>query len=766
MVRRLPCLRAGLLYPGVLSLACVLLPSCAASPPPQPKAVVASGEPLTDALRQTYAAGTPRQPAKDQGSQPLPPQATPPPTETAPAETAPPAQTCTVDPVTHGTQDDRLPPGLPTTRPFKPSGYGLDTSHEGHAIQYADGKLLVVDPVEARLLIVDAPTLAVVTTVPLASRATRVALKGTTAWLTLREAGLLVSIDLAKPELVGSSWAVGREPEGLVVVPVDPYAYVFAANPTVFVVALAGEQAIVGLGKTGTELWRAALPGRPHALACTPATSQLPAQVYATLESGPPQRIVLPPAEEGVHLTVASQPLSLRGLNPAHAYSTVLGVPLKPWDSSWARGVTTLGGQGYVSHLLAVTGDAQTLQVALDKGVDPAEVLATSSVPYYGPQALVLDPCKTVPIRPLEVSVSAYDQGVLRATEAVPPVLDAATGRNFLADFDQPVDLRAGVGADLLYAVAHGSDAVLVLNPAAGDSMRSPVARLETGPGPLAIAFAAQDKLAFVLDGDGHTLSRYDLTPLLDTSTSYPSYQSMDAPLVLQPTATAMLSTDPLPAQVQLGRRLFSHAGEAKTSAHGRLACASCHVEGMSDGLTWIIDKTLRQVPALAGRLADTEPYGWEGQFATLDLKIQDSTAHMGGLGLDVAEREALSAWLLVMPVPGSAPAPALSAQAQAGKVLFESPTVGCAGCHGGDGMVDGGAHDVGTATALEVKAEPTLALDTPSLRHLGRTAPYLHDGSAATLLQALEKTSGTMGHVEGLSTVQRAQLVAYLATL
>ena len=60
--------------------------------------------------------------------------------------------------------------------------------------------------------------------------------------------------------------------------------------------------------------------------------------------------------------------------------------------------------------------------------------------------------------------------------------------------------------------------------------------------------------------------------------------------------------------------------------------------------------------------------------------------------------------------------------------------------------------------------ATPTF--NTPSLRGLFYTAPYLHDGSAATLRDVLTQTATTMGRTDHLSDEELDALVAYLLTL
>jgi hypothetical protein len=60
---------------------------------------------------------------------------------------------------------------------------------------------------------------------------------------------------------------------------------------------------------------------------------------------------------------------------------------------------------------------------------------------------------------------------------------------------------------------------------------------------------------------------------------------------------------------------------------------------------------------------------------------------------------------------------------------------------------------------------QPLTGLDTPTLRGLWSTAPYLHDGSAATLLDVLttQNSTGAHGATGALTAAQRDQLVAYL---
>jgi cytochrome c peroxidase len=55
---------------------------------------------------------------------------------------------------------------------------------------------------------------------------------------------------------------------------------------------------------------------------------------------------------------------------------------------------------------------------------------------------------------------------------------------------------------------------------------------------------------------------------------------------------------------------------------------------------------------------------------------------------------------------------------------------------------------------------------DTPSLSGVASSAPYLHDGSAATLMDVLTLTRGKMGDVRSLSDDELAALVEYMRSL
>jgi hypothetical protein len=110
---------------------------------------------------------------------------------------------------------------------------------------------------------------------------------------------------------------------------------------------------------------------------------------------------------------------------------------------------------------------------------------------------------------------------------------------------------------------------------------------------------------------------------------------------------------------------------------------------------------------------------------------------------------------------------PADTAAVAAGQALYESPAVGCSGCHWGPKLTNNETMDVGTGGVFQV----------PSLVGVSWRAPYLHDGCAPSLaarfdLALVDPFSGqscagqSHGNTSDLDDVQIASLVAYLQTL
>lgn len=209
-----------------------------------------------------------------------------------------------------------------------------------------------------------------------------------------------------------------------------------------------------------------------------------------------------------------------------------------------------------------------------------------------------------------------------------------------------------------------------------------------------------------------------------------------------------------LTAKQHDGLVLF-HAANSAVSESGNLACASCHPDNRADGLSWRIEKHELQTPLLAGRVVGTHPYKWDGGDATLRDSLRSTMKRLGGSGLSRRDTDALASYLESLPAvrtPTRDPV-----QVARGRKVFDSE--GCRSCHDGPAYTDQQRHKL-AGTLRES--------DTPSLIGVAASAPYFHDGSAATL-EALLRDRGAvhgMADTARLTEPEIADLTAFLDTL
>jgi mono/diheme cytochrome c family protein len=204
------------------------------------------------------------------------------------------------------------------------------------------------------------------------------------------------------------------------------------------------------------------------------------------------------------------------------------------------------------------------------------------------------------------------------------------------------------------------------------------------------------------------------------------------------------------------------HTGHAVFHANSSagLACASCHPEGGDDGLVWTFEKIgPRRTQSLRGGILQTAPFHWDGDMKTMDVLMKDVfEQRMSGPKLEARHHEALAAWMDRIPAMPAKRSPTEESVAR-GKMLFESPAVGCARCHGGPMLTDNTTVNVGTGKPMQV----------PPLRGVAWRAPFMHTGCAQTLADRFKKDCGgddRHGVTSRLSAAQLADLVAYMESL
>jgi mono/diheme cytochrome c family protein len=189
------------------------------------------------------------------------------------------------------------------------------------------------------------------------------------------------------------------------------------------------------------------------------------------------------------------------------------------------------------------------------------------------------------------------------------------------------------------------------------------------------------------------------------------------------------------------------------------IACASCHTEGQEDGRTWNFDtEGPRRTMNVSGGIASRAPYHWDGDLATFDdLVTTVYNQRMSGPQLSTSQEDATRSWMNGIPrLPGVVSDPAAVARGQA---VFADLSHGCATCHAGAQLTNDASNlNVGTGGSFKV----------PSLIGLAYTAPYLHDGCAATLADRFGSCGGGDQHgvTSTLSSDQLSDLVAYLDSL
>ncbi len=293
-----------------------------------------------------------------------------------------------------------------------------------------------------------------------------------------------------------------------------------------------------------------------------------------------------------------------------------------------------------------------------------------------------------------------------------------------------------------------------------GTSIRT-VQKIE-GAGADGIAVSADFLRAYVYSQFDHKLEIFES-------------KGTGANAVIVPIDTIVVAQDVAgmtPAQIE-GRKLFFDAKDTRmSSTQTTVACSTCHLEGREDGHVWNFPDGARQTPSLAGRkLLSTAPFHWSGEFGSIDeFNAHTIIERMGGSGLDNSAAAKLDAFIDTMPLPEN---PLRVAMANTdlearGQAAFQKAE--CGTCHSGDALTNNTNADVGTLRTLGANPDngvvERLGFNVPSLLGIGRTAPYLHDGSSLTLDARVTSGDSLHGKAAVLNAQEKVDLVAYLKSL
>lgn len=265
---------------------------------------------------------------------------------------------------------------------------------------------------------------------------------------------------------------------------------------------------------------------------------------------------------------------------------------------------------------------------------------------------------------------------------------------------------------------------------------------------------------------------------------------------------TLLIAAEKLTPTVLTGKRIFYNANDPRMSGEGYMSCASCHLDGDHDGRVWDFTSRgegFRATIPMIGRAGMAQGrVHWTGNFDEIQDFEHDIRGGFGGLGfmsdadfntgtrnttLGLAkagispELDAMAAYAASLTTIPKSPFRnangTFTTAATAGQAHFTSK--GCATCHSGVNFTDspgGVLRDVGTIAAASGKrlGATLTGFDTPTLRGVWATAPYLHRHQAADLPAVFNTTNAPAGkghdRFRELTTAQQAELIQYLLEL
>jgi cytochrome c peroxidase len=273
------------------------------------------------------------------------------------------------------------------------------------------------------------------------------------------------------------------------------------------------------------------------------------------------------------------------------------------------------------------------------------------------------------------------------------------------------------------------------------------------------------------------------------------------------------------PEKAALGKKLYF---DTRISVSSAQSCGSCHSpsfgwgDGLAVGVGYGMQKLGRHSPTVVNA-AWGGIFMWDGRLATLEeqalgpiqaagemnMPLDQLTKRLGSIpeykplfvkvfpeeGMTpktlakaiatyertvVSERAPFDAWI-------EGDEKAISEQAKRGFAMFNGKAQ-CAACHEGWNFTNDGFQDIGLPSPDlgRIQFVPGVikmehAFKTPGLREIAQRAPYMHDGSLATLEQVVEHydhggvdrpSRSDLMRPLGLTVQEKTDLVAFLQSL
>ncbi len=604
----------------------------------------------------------------------------------------------------------------------------LSTSNHNIALT-PDGKtLLVTNPESNSITLIDTDSLVKLTEIPVGEDPRAIATSPEQAFVTNHGSDTVSIIDLQTQSHI-SDLPVGDRPLGVA----------FSPNGQFLAVSEIGDDTVRIINLENLEtLASFPVPDRPYGLSFTPDGQSL---LVSHLLSGEITLLTVQPFRS--YLPNISKELSIsQNLSPSPKFtnyyslrqssSTNLGFSIPTWQNVAPAPAVIVNADGTRAYIPQTMANGLGLNTQFDNTVFP------------------------------KISVINLETNSHQTSEHIS-----------LPETDQPVGLPwdAALTKDdtELWVVNAASNDISVINLQDPNSP-SRTANIPVSDNPRGIVISSDESRAYINNTLAGTVS------VIDAQT----YTVIDE---------ILSTTIPLPPLLLDGKRLFHSSAIPELAQAAWISCNTCHIEGEHDGRTWLI-QFLGQVPpgeqpiikrnttSLLGMI-ETYPLRWSAEWdesadSEFSIRFEQFGTGLisGGMHPTLGppnqgrstELDALAAFIDSLTIPKRARH--LSPSELRGKEIFETTTTGCLTCHPPPLYTDLKQHDVGTGASASEWFGPVF--DTPTLRFLFDSPPYLHDGRASTLYHVLTTANpddehGTTSH---LSEGQLSDLVAFMLAL
>ncbi|HEY6392817.1 MAG TPA: beta-propeller fold lactonase family protein [Bryobacteraceae bacterium] len=344
--------------------------------------------------------------------------------------------------------------------------------------------------------------------------------------------------------------------------------------------------------------------------------------------------------------------------------------------------------------------------------------------------------------------------------------------------FAQPFDVAISPDLSRVFVSGSGADEVAIL-----DGRRLLETAAAAGSERLANDLAASARYVLARVAVGRNPRGIALSP--GGRRLYVANRLDDTVSILNAVRGVVIDTVPVGETVDLTpeRRGEQSFFSARFSFGRQFSCASCHVDALTDGLSWDLEQDGFGLDVVATRslesLAETAPYKWNGTTPDLETECGAISERyffrsQGFRGAELADVVKFLKSIPVRPNRNRRPDGQLTAMQVRGKAIFDRKKTNdgrlilsalqCRTCHDGPYSTSGELADVGTRKITD----RTGTFDTPHLTNTGYKQSYLHDGSAKTLKEiwTIFNPHDLHGVTSDLTSSDLDDLVEYLKIL